>query len=52
MSEKIFSDDDPDDLERSILPEAIHRNVDLAIVKADQEGMHTLAACFVGLSNG
>ncbi|KAI0783990.1 hypothetical protein BC629DRAFT_541283 [Irpex lacteus] len=38
VSEKIFSDDDPDDLERSILPEAIHRNVDLAIVKADQEG--------------
>ncbi|KAI0783989.1 NAD-P-binding protein [Irpex lacteus] len=38
ISEKIFSDDDPDDLERSLPPEAFHRNVDLAIIQADNEG--------------
>ena len=38
ISEKIFSDDDPDDIEKSIPPTAIHRNVDLAIVQADKEG--------------
>ncbi|KAI0091096.1 NAD(P)-binding protein [Irpex rosettiformis] len=37
-STKVYRDDDPDDLENSIPPTAFHRNVDLAIVQADNEG--------------
>ena len=37
-STKIYRDDDPDELEKSIPPEAFHRHVDLAIIQADKEG--------------
>ncbi|KAI0783870.1 NAD(P)-binding protein [Irpex lacteus] len=38
ITDKIFVDDDSDDLERSIPSTAWHRNVDLAIIQADKEG--------------
>lgn len=38
ISEKIFSDDDPDELERSIPATAWHHDVNLAIIEADKEG--------------
>lgn len=38
ITEKIFNDDDPDDIERSIPSTAYHRDVDLAIVNADKDG--------------
>ncbi|KAI0783871.1 NAD-P-binding protein [Irpex lacteus] len=38
ISEKIWNDDDPDDIEQNIPPTAFHRNVDLPIVNADKEG--------------
>ncbi|KAI0696908.1 NAD(P)-binding protein [Cytidiella melzeri] len=37
-TEKIYHDDDPDDIEASFPPTALHRDVDLAIVQADKEG--------------
>ncbi|KAI0091003.1 NAD-P-binding protein [Irpex rosettiformis] len=37
ISERIYRDDNPDDIE-SIPPTAFHRNVDLAIIQADKEG--------------
>ncbi|KAI0696906.1 NAD-P-binding protein [Cytidiella melzeri] len=37
-TEKIYRDDDPDDIEASFPPTAFHRDVDLAIVQADKEG--------------
>lgn len=41
-STKVYMDNDPDDLERSIPPTAFHRSVDLAIVEADNEGQPEL----------
>lgn len=40
-TEKIYDDSDADDIEKSFPEEAFHRNVDLAIVRADQEGNAT-----------
>ncbi|KAI0091097.1 NAD-P-binding protein [Irpex rosettiformis] len=37
-TDKIYFDNDPDDIEKSFPPTALHRNVDLAIVQADKEG--------------
>ena len=37
-TEKIYDDSDPDDIEKSFPEDALHRDVDLAIVRADQEG--------------
>ncbi|KAI0342694.1 NAD-P-binding protein [Trametopsis cervina] len=38
VSEKIYRDDDPDDIEKSFPPDAFHREIDLAYVHADKEG--------------
>ncbi|KAI0783874.1 hypothetical protein BC629DRAFT_530767 [Irpex lacteus] len=38
VSGKIFHDDDPDDIERSVPSTAHHRHVDTALVAADKEG--------------
>lgn len=39
ITDKIFVDNDSDDLEQSIPSTAWHRNVDLALIQADKEGM-------------
>lgn len=38
VTEKIYDDSDPDDIEKSLPDRGIHRHVDLLIVNADQEG--------------
>ncbi|KAI0091093.1 NAD-P-binding protein [Irpex rosettiformis] len=38
ISDRIWNDDDPDDIEKNIPPTAFHRNVDLPIVEADKQG--------------
>lgn len=38
---KIYDDSNPDEIEQSFPEDAPHRKVDLAIVRADQEGAHT-----------
>lgn len=43
ISEKIWNDDDPDDIEQNIPPTAFHRNVDLPIVNADKEGRQSFS---------
>lgn len=40
VTEKIYDDSDPGDIERSLPESAAHRHVDLPIVRADQEGMY------------
>lgn len=39
-TEKVYDDSDADDIEKSFPEDAFHRNVDLSIVRADQEGKH------------
>lgn len=37
-ADRIFSDDDPKDIDASTPDSALHRNVDLVVLKADEEG--------------
>lgn len=48
-TEKIYDDSDPDDIEKSFPEDALHRDVDLAIVRADQEGTsyHSSDPCLI-----
>lgn len=38
VSEKIYYDNDPDDIDKNVPESAPHRKVDLAIIQADKEG--------------
>ncbi|KAI0783867.1 hypothetical protein BC629DRAFT_1440597 [Irpex lacteus] len=53
--DKIYYDDDPDDIENSFPPAALHRNVDLAIVQADKDdtlrtGPYHPSQCCLGIA--
>ncbi len=37
-TDRVFSDDDPKDIDTSTPDSALHRNVDLVVLKADEEG--------------
>ena len=37
-TDRIFSDDDSEDIDKSTPDSALHRNVDLTVLKADEEG--------------
>ncbi|KAI0090262.1 NAD-P-binding protein [Irpex rosettiformis] len=38
ITDRIFSDDDAEDIDKSTPDSALHRNVDLVVLKADEEG--------------
>ncbi len=38
VTDRVFSDDNPEDIDESTPESALHRNVDLAVIKADEEG--------------
>lgn len=49
VTEKIYDDSDPDDIEKSLPDRGIHRHVDLLIVNADQEGVYSCFVRFIAL---